>query len=358
MLIHALRLASSRLGVSQSPYNPAMTELSSPRPIVILGPTAGGKSELAVALAERLPTGGEVLGADSMQVYRHLDAGTAKPDAELRRRVPHHLIDLVEPTQRFTVADWATQADTLIEQLQQRGRRPIVVGGTNLYLKVLLEGMFDAPTQDPAFRAALQDVPTAELHDRLQQVDPAAAERIHVNDRKRLVRALEVHHVTGQPISQQQRQWHDQGAEGSRGRGVEGGVPYRHNPVLIGLSWPAEAINPRINQRVKQMFFPPEGAGESLPEEVRRLEAEGRLGPPDSQARQALGYKQVLAHLAGRCTLDEAFEQTKIQTRRFARQQRTWLRRFRGVHWLAAAELDEPRLIEQALAGAGRAELG
>ncbi|MFW6059798.1 MAG: tRNA (adenosine(37)-N6)-dimethylallyltransferase MiaA [Phycisphaeraceae bacterium] len=336
-----------------------MSDSRALRPIVILGPTAGGKSELAVGLAERLPEGGEVLGADSMQVYRQLDAGTAKPEPALRARVPHHLIDIVEPTERFTVADWVARADALIVELQQRGRRPIVVGGTNLYLKVLLEGMFDAPAQDPAFRASLEQAPTDELHRRLGRVDPAAAERIHANDRKRIVRALEVHHVTGRPISDQQRQWFDQGAEGPRGQGAKE-VGYRHDPVLIGLDWPAEAINRRINQRVKRMFFPSRedasdrgDATESLPEEVRRLEAAGVLG---AQAREALGYKQMLAHLHGRCTLEEAFEQTKIQTRRFARQQRTWLRRFRGVHWLPAAELEEGALVESGLAAVRQAE--
>src|SRR5689334_22268600 len=146
--------------------------MSRPRLIVLLGPTAGGKSDLAAALAERLPGGGEVLGADSMQVYRHMDAGTAKPPAALRARVPHHLIDIVEPTERFTVADWLARAEPLIESLLGAGRWPIVVGGTNLYLKALLEGMFDGPAIDAAFRASVADVSAQELHKRLAGVDP------------------------------------------------------------------------------------------------------------------------------------------------------------------------------------------
>ncbi len=380
-----------------------MSRSTLPRPIVILGPTAGGKSELAVALAERLLRGGEILGADSMQVYRHLEAGTAKPEPALRRRGAsfdrHRRTDRALHRCRL-----ARAAEALMADLQQRGKHPIIVGGTNLYLKVLLEGMFDAPAHDPAFRATLEPVPTPELHARLQQIDPAAAARIHPNDRKRTIRALEVHHQTGKPISEQQRQWGEaggQGAEGPRGQGTEGegagagasGI-YRHDPILIGLTWPAEAINRRINQRVKHMFHPqavlpeaeipalnatplPPNAGseersdegpdqppdqpehsiatplpESLPDEVRRLEAQNVLGP---QAREALGYKQVLAYLHGRCSLNEAFEQTKIQTRRFAKQQRTWLRRFRGVHWLPAAELTPEALAEQALAAVGEA---
>jgi len=307
-----------RVGRGHAGYNPrAMSEL---RPIVILGPTAGGKSELAVQLAERLS--GEVIGADSMQVYRQLDAGTAKPEPALRARAVHHLIDIVEPTEPFTVADWLTRADGLIAELAGRGRRAIVVGGTNLYLKALLVGMFDGPPADMAYRASLDAIGTGELHTRLKSVDPAAGERISPNDRKRIVRALEVFETTGTTISEQQQEWAQEPAV------------YRHNPVLIGLNWPTETINRRINARVKQMFEPAEGV-ESLPDETARLLSAGLLG---LQAREALGYKQVIAHMAGEMTLDEAFERTKILTRRFAKQQRTWLRRFRVIGWIDAGE--------------------
>ena len=320
------------------------------RPVVILGPTAGGKSELAVALAEALD--GEVIGADSMQVYRHMDAGTAKPSAALRRRVPHHLIDIIEPTEAFTVAHWLERAERLIGELPTRGMRPIVVGGTNLYIRALLEGMFEGPPRDEAFRTALAQVIPQELHQRLRQVDPDAAERISPNDHKRIVRALEVYQATGQPISAWQKQWG--GGDGRPSASLGGpdadapastDTPYRHNPILLGLAWDTDTINRRINLRVKAMFQPesvePALAaevcphGESLPDEVRRLESARLLGP---QARQALGYQQVLEHLAGDLTLPEAFEKTKILTRRFAKSQRTWLRRFRHVHWLEPAQ--------------------
>ncbi|MEL7089144.1 MAG: tRNA (adenosine(37)-N6)-dimethylallyltransferase MiaA, partial [Planctomycetota bacterium] len=277
--------------------------------------------------------------------YKHLDAGTAKPPPELRKRVPHHLVDLVEPTERFTVHDWLKFAETTLTRVQSSGGVPIVVGGTNLYLKALLEGLFDGPGQDPAFRASLDGVPDAELHQRLQSTDSAAAARIAPADRQRLTRALEVHHLTGQPISELQKEW----AENPP-------AAYRHDPILIGLRWPPEAINPRINLRVKAMFYPnkidPALAaavcinGESLPDEVRRLVEEQRLRPGE-QAAEALGYKQVLAALypsafcpgaaaADRLIndLDDAFERTKILTRRFAKQQRTWLKRFHGVRWI------------------------
>ncbi len=307
-----------------------------PRPIVILGPTAGGKSSVAAALAQILK--GQVIGADSMQVYRQMDAGTAKPTPLLRRQVKHHMIDIVDPTDRFTVADWLGLADAAVLETQAVGDRPVVVGGTNLYIKALLEGLFNGPPRDEAFRRKLTGVDGAELHRRLDAVDPEAALRIHANDHKKLVRALEVYHTTGQPISRWQCQWrHDL---------ADPGLCYRHHPILVGLEWPTEAINRRINLRVKAMFYPhrqttdsanpmPATGHESLPQEVARLANQNLLGP---QASQALGYKQVLEHLTGHVSLEEAFEKTKVLTRRFAKGQRSWLRRFRHVKWIPAAD--------------------
>jgi tRNA dimethylallyltransferase len=299
------------------------------RIVVIVGPTAGGKSELAVAIARAL--GGEIINADSMQVYRELNVGTAKPTPEQRAAAMHHLIDCVDPTESWTVADWLDAAEHAIADIHDRDRLPIVVGGTNLYLKALLEGMFDGPPADEAFRASLADIPSHDLHARLAEADPESAERIHRNDHKRIVRALEVMHVTGKPMSEHQTQWQ--------------GQAYRHNPILIGLNWPTEAINRRINARVKAMFHPPQ-EGESLVDETRRLETAGRLGP---QAREALGTKQVLDHLAGRLTLDECFERVKIDTRRFAKQQRTWLKRYLGVKWLDPSAADWPSIESEAI---------
>lgn len=311
------------------------------RIIVILGPTAGGKSDLAVGLAQRL--GGQIVGADSMQVYRHLNAGTAKPTAGQRAAVVHHLIDLVEPTERFTVADWLEQADAAIQRIQSAGQWPIVVGGTNLYLKALLEGMFEGPPADQAFRRSLADQSAQQMHEQLKRIDPEAAQRIHPNDRKRIERALEVHHTTGRPISRLQQQWAGGVFTDEPPSGIAG-PHYRHNPLLIGLRWPTEQINRRINARVKAMFNPPPGV-EDLLSETRRLHEAGRLGP---QAAEALGTKQVLAHLAGQMDLAETIERIKIDTRRFAKSQRTWLKRYRGVHWLEPAEHAMEQLIDQA----------
>jgi len=303
---------------------------------VVVGPTAGGKSEVAVRLAEALD--GEIINADSMQVYRRLEVGTAKPTVDQRARVPHHLVDVVEPTEPWTVADWLEAAEGAIAAIRGRGRLPIVVGGTNLYLKALLEGFFEGPPADPAFRATLAEVPAPRLHERLEEADPVAAARIDRRDHKRLVRALEVYHTTGQRISELQRQW-----EARREQ------PYRHRPVIVGLDWPRERINRRINARVKAMFEPtPSGSGgsEDLIEETRRLEAAGLLG---AQAREALGTKQVRAYLAGELTRAEAIERVKIETRRFAKQQRTWLKRYRGVHWLEAGRGDPDELAAAAI---------
>lgn len=326
-----------------------------PRPIVILGPTAGGKSSLAVALAMALAPAGEVISADSMQVYRRLDAGTAKPTRAQREAVPHHLVDAVDTTEPFTVADWLDRAEGALARVQNRGHRPIVVGGTNLYLQALLSGLFEGPAPDPALRKELEARGGDALHVRLRETDPDAAERISPRDMPRLIRATEVYELTGQTITSLQQQWDRAASE----------RPYRHDPILIGLRYPPEAINPRINLRVKAMFHPdkvdPELAaqvcigGESLPEEAKRLLVEGWLGDEVApQASQALGYKQVLAVLeqsdAKLASMDDAFERTKILTRRFAKQQRVWLKRFRGVHWIDAAERDAKAIIEEAIA--------
>lgn len=330
--------------------------MSNRKPIVILGPTAGGKSDLAVALAERID--GEVIGADAFQVYRQLDAGTAKPDASLRERAVHHLIDVAEPTQRFTVHDWLTLAHEAIGDIQSRGKRPIIVGGTNLYMKALLDGMFDGPGQDAEFRRSLDGVGTPMLHMKLMAVDEASAGRIKPMDRQRIVRALEIYELTGTPISELQTQW-----ENEKEKGLDA--------TLIGLRWEAEAINPRINLRVKAMFYPekvePELAravcinGESLIDEVTRLREAGCFDPVQvddqstapNQAREGLGYKQLLAWMEGGDdnikTLDDAFEKTKVLTRRFAKQQRTWLKRFAQTHWIDAAKWSGEERLGRAL---------
>jgi tRNA dimethylallyltransferase len=302
-----------------------------PRPIVlIVGPTAAGKTELAVGLASRLPGGGECICADSMQVYRGLDAGTAKPTVAQRRAVPHHLIDVADPAHdAFTVDAWLELAERAIAEIRARGKWPIVVGGTNLYVQALLYGMCKSSEPDPELRRALAERPGNDLRRWLERVDPVAAGRIHPNDRRRTVRAIEVHEGSGLRLGTLQEQWRP-GAE-------------RRDVLIIGLEYPVEVINHRINARVRQMME----AG--LLEETDALHRAGRLGP---QAREALGYRQLIDHLEGRLDLEAAVEQIKIRTRRFAKQQRTWLRRFRALPrsaWLKAGQASPQELLEQAL---------
>ena len=275
------------------------------RPIIlILGPTASGKTSLAIALANSLDGGGECICADSMQIYRGMDIGTAKPTRKEREQAVHHLIDIADPSEDgFTVESWLTLAEQSIEDVRNRGKWPIVVGGTNLYVQSLLFGMFDGPKCNQKKRDELNAKPNTVLVERLKELDPEAAERIHINDKRRLVRAIEVCEETGQPLSSLQSQW---------------GKPMpREDAIIIGLSWPVKTINRRINSRLKEMF------NDGFLDEVTKLS--GNLG---KQASEALGYKQLLEHLNGTFTLEEAQEKIKILTRRYAKQQRTWLRRF------------------------------
>ncbi len=261
-------------------------------------------------MPERERDGGcltEIVTADAFQVYRGMDIGTAKPTPEERRGIPHHLIDIVEPTERFTVAQWLARAEAAITDIRSRGATPVVVGGTHLYIKALLDGLFEGPEPDGALRAELNAIPQAARRTELGRVDPAAAARIHPNDERRTVRALEVFRQTGRPISEHQRQW-----------GADSGS--RDDCVLVVLESPTPELNRQINERVRSML------SRGLLDEVRALQESNRLGP---QAREALGYKQLLAHLHGECSLDDAIEQIKIETRRFAKNQRTWLRRLR-----------------------------
>lgn len=298
---------------------------------VIIGPTAGGKSDLAVDVALRIRAGGgaaEIITADAYQIYREMDIGTAKPTMEERRGVVHHLIDVVDPRESFTVSDWLSAAELAIAEVKGRGAVPIVVGGTHLYIKALLDGLFEGPDPDPALREELRSMAPAARRAELERVDPAAAARIHPNDERRTIRALEVYRQTGKAISDHQQQWDK---------------TTRSDCVVIGLDWPAELLNPRINSRVKAMME------RGLLEETRRLWSEKRFGP---QSCEALGYKQLIGHLEGRARLEDAVEEVKIETRRFAKNQRTWLKRLRRVEgsvWIDAAGVERDRWAEQCL---------
>lgn len=278
--------------------------------LVIVGPTASGKSELALRLARQ--TGAEILSLDSMQVYRGMDIGTAKPSAAEQAEVRHHLIDVVEANEPFTVARFVEMADAVIADARQRQTPLIATGGTPLYYKALFEGLFEGPGADEALRQQLREIGNEALHARLQEVDPDAAARIHLNDTKRLIRALEVYELTGRPISQQQQEW---------------GKPMRHEAIWVGINWEKETLNRRINTRVKQML----DAG-WVAETQALLTRRHQLSPT---AAEATGYAELIDALSGRTTLEDAAEQIKIATRQLARRQIKWFRRFPHVTWLA-----------------------
>ena len=272
----------------------------------LAGPTASGKSAVALPLARRLDA--EIVSLDSMTLYRGMDIGTAKPSREERQEVPHHLIDVIEPHEEFSVADYVAAAERACREIVGRGRVPLFVGGTGLYLRGVLRGVFEGPPADWDLRRRLEaeaaEAGGAVLHRRLQQVDPQAATVLHPNDTRRVVRALEVYQITGRPLSEQQRQ--------------EPLPPGERPEHVYWLQPPRDWLYARINQRVDAMF----AAG--LVDEVRRLLASDK--PLSHTARQALGYKEVIDALQGGDRLEQAVEQVKTRTRQFAKRQHTWFR--------------------------------
>lgn len=303
-----------------------------PEPAIFLtGPTGSGKTEVGVALAERLD--GEIISMDSMAVYRGMEIGTAKPTLEQRARVRHHLIDVVDPWEEFSVSAYLDRACEAVASIAARQRRVLFVGGTTLYLVALLYGIEPGPPPDPEFRARLEE--EAERHggewllEELRRVDPVAASRLHPNDRKRIIRALEFYRSTGRPISSVQHH-------------------FRGNPVVRAwafyLNWPRQKLYERINRRTERMF----DAG--WVEEVRNLL---RLPRPLSKtALQAHGYRPIIQYLAGELTLEEARNLTATQTRQYARRQLGWLRQLRDVRPVDVDEEQTPQAIADRIARA------
>ncbi len=294
---------------------------SKQKKILILGVTASGKGRVAFDLAQEMD--GEIISIDSMKVYRRMDIGTAKPPREARRHVNYHVIDVVEPSESFNVAAFLEAASAATRQIENRKKTIIAVGGTALYVKSLLYGLFEEAGTDEQVRARLQaraqTEGPAELHRELTQVDPVAADRINPNDTRRIVRALEVYQTTGRPISNLQRQWQ---------------TPQRQDEwTIIGLRREKADASSRINKRIREMI----AAG--LVDEVKALLEEEK--PLSQQACCAIGYAEIIEYLNGRMDLDEATELIKKNTRRFAKGQRTWFKTFRDVHWIDV-EPDEP----------------
>jgi len=283
--------------------------------LAVVGPTASGKTAVGLELAPRLD--GEIVSADSMQVYKHLDIGTAKPTPAERAAVPHHLIDFVEPDQPYSVAQFKADAERAIEDIRQRGRQPLLIGGTGLYIRALVEGFtLTEVARDPGLRRRLEEEAEAfgneRLYARLQAVDPTTAARLAVNDRRRLIRALEVYEVTGEPLSR----LHEKAGQ----------RPPRYRFAVFGLRWDRPVLYARINARVEQMFE----AG--WVEEVRSLMDRGY--DESLQALRSLGYGRIMAYLRGEADLATTIALTQQDTRRFAKRQMTWFRAEPWIRWI------------------------
>lgn len=290
-----------------------------PKLLVICGPTASGKSELALRLAHALD--GEIINADSMQVYRGMDIGTAKPTPEQQDGIPHHLIDIVRPDQHFSAADFAEAADAAIRDISSRGKLTIVVGGTGLYIRSLLKGLVDSPGDTAgeirlALQAEAQELGNQAMLEKLRQVDPEIAGRIHPNNLVRIIRALEVFRLTGIPLSRYQQ---EHGFSGQRYRSLQIGIRVER-PLLYN----------RIEERVNRMMQ------QGLLQEVQQLLKAGYS--PETKAMRAIGYKEMTAHLAGDYSLDEAMRLIKRDTRHYAKRQLTWFNADKDILWLEYPE--------------------
>jgi tRNA dimethylallyltransferase len=282
--------------------------------LVLSGPTGSGKSELAVSVAERI--GAEIVNADSMQVYRGLDIGTAKPSAEELARIPHHLLGIITPDLNFTASDFRREAAAVIADIDRRGKKVILVGGTGLYIRALLDGLVDSPDGDPELRLQFADLPGEELLRRLAQVDPETASRLHPNDRLRLIRALEVYSQTGRPIS------------AFRSEHAFSGSYY--NPLKMAIRVERQELYRRINLRVDRMLH------DGLVAEVASQLALGY--GRDLKALRSIGYKEISSFLAGEITLDEAVSLIKRDTRRYSKRQMTWFGKEKEIYWLEYPE--------------------
>ena len=315
-----------------------MPDPPSPDTLAILGPTATGKSALAMALAAEL--GGEILNADALQVYRGLDIGTAKPGAAERARVRHHLIDILEPHERYSAGEFARRAREAILEIRRRGALPIVVGGSGLYLRALFEGISPIPAGDPEVRRRLRERLAAEglpaLRSELAAIDPATAARLSPGDTQRVLRGLEVAAVSGEPLSA----WISRQPFGIQ----------RIAAVRVGLTLPRGILYDQIASRVARMV---DGG---WVEEVARLLGQGL--DPELPAFQAIGYRQLIRHLEEEWSLEHAIGETIRATRRFAKRQETWFRREPDVAWFPGEDLNRliPRVLEHAKhRGLGRA---
>ncbi len=294
--------------------NQAESHEAKPGLLVITGPTASGKTTLAVEVAKTIQA--EIVGADSMQVYRGLDIGTAKPTQEELQGIPHHLIDVAEPEESFDAARFVTLADKAIAHTHQQGLRVIVAGGTGLYIRALLHGLHQGPAPVREIRDALQAKAQAKgwpaMHEELKKVDPDSADRLHPNDGVRILRALEVFLASGKPMSHWQQQ--------------HGFQKQRYPALVLGILRPRKELNQRIEDRVDEMM------ADGFKGEVEKLLSQGK--GPTLKPMQGLGYRRIVEHLNGELPMEETVEKIKTDTRRFAKRQMTWFKQEKGLVWI------------------------
>lgn len=285
--------------------------------IFVVGPTAVGKSGAAYRLAKKI--NGEIISCDSMQAYRQMQITNQAPSRLWRRSIPHHLIEIKDPTREYSAAEFRKKALALIKDIIEKGKIPLVVGGSGLYMKALLDGLFPSPRKDAAFRKKLQERAQLkgrdDLYSELKAVDPDGAAKIHPNDTRRVIRALEVYYLTGRPIS-----WHKKNTQG---------ISREYDIKIFGLTMPRDVLYKKIADRVEEMF------AKGLVEEVRKLSAK-KLS---ITAKSALGYKEVGGYLKGEYGLDKATELLKRNTRRFAKRQISWFRPDKRIKWIDVYKL-------------------
>lgn len=300
-------------------------ERENPPLLVILGPTGVGKTQIAYLVAKRVK--GEIISADSRQVYQEFNIGTVKPPLWMRKEIPHWLVDILSPEKTFSAADFKKRAEEIIEKIYQRGKVSLVVGGTGLYIKVLIDGIFPGPGKNWLLRRWLEERIKREglssLWEELKKKDPEASLRIHPHDRVRIVRALEVFYLTGKPISSLQKET----------------IPPLFHPLLVGITAERENLYSWIEKRVDKLIK------EGWVEEVRTLLKKGYS--PTLPAFQSLGYREIVGYIEGKYTLEEAISLIKRNTRRFAKRQLTWFKKDKRIKWFKREDFPGPEAIAE-----------